>query len=67
MYYISNIMEETTRNIKERENMIPAIKELIIQLERQHEVDKKVNTINIITLIELLENILCIYWRFLDN
>lgn len=60
-------MEETTRNIKERENMIPAIKELIIQLERQHEVDKKVNTINIITLIELLENILCIYWRFLDN
>lgn len=60
-------MEETTRNIKERENMIPAIKELIIQLERQHEVDKKVNTINIITLIKLLENILCIYWRFLEN
>lgn len=60
-------MEETTRNIKERENMIPAIKELIMQLERQHEVDKKVNTINIITLIKLLENILCIYWRFLEN
>lgn len=43
-------MQETSRNIKEIENMVSALKELTTQLERNHKVDNKVNTNNTVTL-----------------
>lgn len=52
VYYISNITQETSRDIKEIENIVSALKELTIQLERKHKVGNKVNTNNTVTLVK---------------
>lgn len=46
MDYISSLMQETTKNVKETENMISALKELAIHLEEKYKVDNKYNQHN---------------------